>query len=101
MYGAAPKMSRVGSQVERVTKSFRPVWAIAGAPMRHNSATITAPTRSTPAPSAVSRIAHARSGRLTRAGAASGARPGSPAVRSLLGNEDGSSIHGHPLEGLL
>src|SRR5581483_5695501 len=103
MYGAAPKMSRVGSQVERVTKSFRPVWEIAGAPMRHSSPTITAATSSTPRPSAVSRIAHARSGRLTRAGAASGARPGSPAasVRSLAGSEDGLSIHGHPLERLL
>src|SRR3954471_22382627 len=96
-------MSRVGSQVDRVAKSFSPVCAIAGPPIRQSSAMITAPTRSTPSPSTVSRITQARSGRLTRAGAASGARPGSAAddVNSLAGSEDGLSIDGHPPEGPL
>src|SRR5512141_307894 len=102
MYGAAPKRSRVGSQVERVTKSFNPTCTSAGAPMRESSATISAATSSTARPRPVSRTAQARSGRLRRAAAPPDAGSGSrSAVISLAGSKDGLSIHGHSLERLL
>src|SRR5512140_1297252 len=101
MYGAAPKRSRVGSQVERVTKSFTPTFPRAGTPRRESSATIRAATSSTPRPRTVSRTAQARSGRLRRAAALPDAGSGSrSAVISLAGSKDGLSIHGHSLDRL-
>src|SRR5437764_5443542 len=76
---------------------------MAGAPMRESSATMTAAAASTPSPSTVSRIAHARSGALRRAETSPGLRSGSlaGAITSLAGSEDGLSIDGHPFQCLL
>src|SRR5918911_497749 len=100
MYGAAPKTSRVASQVEFATNCLRPVYLIAGPPMRHSSATISAATTRTAAPSRVSTITQARSGTLARERARAAARSGSRAT-SVAGNEDGLSIHRHSLQRLL
>src|SRR3954465_3538833 len=101
MYGAAPNRSRVGSQVVRVTKSFTPVWARAGPPMRQSSARINPATSRTLRPSAISSTAQARSGRLAEAGASTSGRPGSRTATSVAGSEDWLSIHRHSLQGLL
>src|SRR5207248_7072347 len=76
---------------------------MAGAPMRESSATMTAAAASTPSPSTVSRIAHARSGALRRAETSPGLRSGSlaGAITSLAGSEDWLSIDGHPFQRLL
>src|ERR1700682_546559 len=89
-------MSRVGSHTDRVTNATAPARVRLVPPVCHSSAMMIAATTRTPAPSTVSATAQARSGTLTRAGAAFGSRSGArSAVAMLLAG----CKHGLPLDG--